>query len=153
MVLRGTRRLGASALLAVGAVHLEQYLGNGYDAIPTIGALFLLNAVGSAVVALGLLAPVERMLRDRAPVAIGLLATGGVAIAVGSLVALFISESTSLFGFSEDGYSTAIVVAIIAEVGTVALLTPVVAVAIARAGFPRRQRQPGRVRPTWARQS
>ncbi|MCL6441374.1 MAG: hypothetical protein K6T27_07765, partial [Thermoleophilum sp.] len=55
------RALGALSLLAVGAVHLQQYLSL-YSAIPTIGALFLLNFAGATAIGLGLLAPVERLL-------------------------------------------------------------------------------------------
>jgi hypothetical protein len=117
-----TRRLGALTLLAVGAVHLQQYIGAGYHAIPTIGWLFLLNAIGSALVGVLLLAPLERAAR-RGELAAGVLSVAGVSIAIGSLVALFVSESSSLFGFSESGYRTAIVVAIIAEGLTAVLLT------------------------------
>jgi hypothetical protein len=49
----------------------------------------------------------------------------GLAIAVGSLVALFIAESQPLFGFMETGYDTPILIAIVAEALTAALLAPV----------------------------
>jgi hypothetical protein len=138
MTLRMLRWLGAIAILAVGAVHLQEYFA-GYRSVPTIGPLFLLNAISSGVVAIGLLAPLERILHDRrAELAGGLLAGAGVAIAVGSLVALFVSETTSLFGFSEIGYSTAIVLAIIAEVLAALLLAPVAAVSLKRAAASRR---------------
>jgi hypothetical protein len=39
----GVRAVGALSLLAVGAVHLQQYLYL-YSAIPTIGTLFVLNS-------------------------------------------------------------------------------------------------------------
>jgi hypothetical protein len=134
MTLRTMRRLGAIAILAVGAVHLQEYLGGGYRSIPTIGPLFLLNAVSSAVVAVGLLAPLERIFHQRrAELASGLLAAAGLAIAVGSLVALFVSENGTLFGFSEAGYGTAIVLAIIAEALSVVLLAPVAAISLKRA--------------------
>src|SRR5690242_15622547 len=55
------RALGALAVLAVGAVHLQQYLWL-YSAIPTIGTLFILNFAGATAVGIGLLAPVERVL-------------------------------------------------------------------------------------------
>ena len=55
MILRAMRLFGALAILAVGAVHLQQYIGADYRAIPTIGTLFLLNAIVSAVVGIGLL--------------------------------------------------------------------------------------------------
>jgi hypothetical protein len=134
MTLRTMRRLGAIALLAVGAVHLQEYLGDGYRSIPTIGPLFLLNAVSSGLVAIGLLAPLERILHHRrAELMSGVLAGAGLAIAAGSLIALFVSESATLFGFSEAGYGTAIVLAIIAEALAVALLAPVATVSLRRA--------------------
>jgi hypothetical protein len=134
MTLRLMRRLGAIAILAVGAVHLQQYLGGGYRSIPTIGPLLLLNAVSSGVVAMGLLAPIERTLHGRrAELTTGLLAGAGAAIAAGSLVALFVSENGTLFGFSETGYRTVIVLAIIAEALAVVLLAPVAAVSLKRA--------------------
>jgi hypothetical protein len=134
MTLRTMRRLGAIAILAVGAVHLQEYLGADYRSIPTIGPLFLLNAVSSGIVAIGLLAPLERILQHRrAELASGLLAGAGLAIAAGSLVALFVSENATLFGFSETGYRTAIVLAIIAEALAILLLAPVAAVSLKRA--------------------
>jgi hypothetical protein len=134
MTLRTMRRLGAIAILAVGAVHLQEYFGGGYRSIPTIGPLFLLNAISSGVVAVGLLAPLERILHHRrAELASGLLAGAGLAIAAGSLVALFVSESGPLFGFQETGYGTAIVLAIIAEALAIVLLAPGVAVSLKRA--------------------
>src|SRR3954452_23413157 len=113
MIMRMTRILGAITLGAVGAVHLQQYLGAGYNVLPTIGPLFLLNAIAAGVVAVGLLMPLERLLSERlGTVAVGLLALAGVGIAAGALVALFISESQPLFGFQEYGYNTAIKIAI-----------------------------------------
>jgi hypothetical protein len=133
MTLQTMRRLGAIALLGVGAVHLQQYLGGGYRSIPTIGPLFLLNAVSSGVVAIALLTPLEGILHRRAELTSGLLAGAGLAIAAGSLVALFVSENGTLFGFSETGYGTAIVLAIIAEALAIVLLAPVAAVSLKRA--------------------
>jgi hypothetical protein len=127
------RRLGGIAILGVGAVHLQQYL-SGYQSIHTIGPLFLLNAVSSGVVGIGLLAPIERILHPRgAELASGLLAGAALAIAAGSLVALFVSENGTLFGFSETGYRTVVVLAIIAEALTIVLLAPVAAVSLRRA--------------------
>ncbi len=140
MILRAMRFFGALAILAVGAVHLQQYIGADYRAIPTVGTLFLFNAIASAIVGIGLLVPVERVFRARwSEVAIGALALTAVAIAVGSLVALFISESRGLFGFTESGYRAPVVVAIAAEVGTIALLGPVATVSLARAISRRRE--------------
>lgn len=134
MMLRSMRFLGALAILGVGAVHLQQYVGADYQAIPTIGTLFMLNAIGSGIVGIGLLVPIERVLPSRrAPLWIGVLGLTAVAIAAGSLIGLFISESGGLFGFSESGYRTPIVVAIVAEAATILLLAPVVAVSVGRA--------------------
>src|SRR4029077_5646640 len=63
MTLTTMRRLGAIPLLIVGAVHLQQYVGNDYSVLPTIGPLFLLNAIGAGIVAICLLAPIERILK------------------------------------------------------------------------------------------
>lgn len=55
-----------------------------------------------------------------------------MAIAIGALIALFISEASSLFGFSEHGYDSAIVTAIAAEAATILLLVPVAMNALGR---------------------
>jgi hypothetical protein len=145
MTMRAARLLGALSILGVGAVHLQQYSGNGYSTVPTIGTLFLLNAISAGVVGFGLLLPLERLLgRRRGNAAVGILALAGIAIAVGSLIALFISESSTLFGFSEGGYRTVIDIAIAVEAVAAVLLTPLAAVSIrrARARKPQRPRRP-----------
>jgi hypothetical protein len=43
--------LGAIAILVIGAVHLELWLWHGYRSIPTIGTLFLLNAIVATALA------------------------------------------------------------------------------------------------------
>jgi hypothetical protein len=149
MIAQLTRRLGALALLVVGAVHLQQFLAADYSAVPTIGPLFLLNAIAAGLVGIALLAPLERWVSDRrAHLAVGLLASAGAAIALGSLVALYISETGTLFGFAEDGYGTPIVIAIVAEVATVLLLAPVAATAVRRASSPRRRHRTGATFPS-----
>jgi hypothetical protein len=132
--MRAARLLGALSILGVGAVHLQQYSGNGYSTVPTIGTLFLLNAISAGVVGFGLLLPLERMVGRRlGNAAVGILALSGVAIAVGSLIALFISETGTLFGFSEGGYRSVIIIAIAVEAVAALLLTPVAAASIRRA--------------------
>jgi hypothetical protein len=116
------RWLGAAALLAVGAVHLQQYF-ELYSSVPTIGMLFVLNFVGATVLGAALLAPVERWGGRRGGALLALVAAGGVALAAGTFVMLAISESRPLFGFQEPGYDpVAIAVSRIAEVATVVLL-------------------------------
>jgi hypothetical protein len=118
-----TRALGALAVLAVGAVHLQQYLVL-YSAIPTIGTLFVLNFAGATVIGLGLLAPLETFLGRRwGSAAVGLLALAGIGLAATAFAFLAIAEHTPLFGFMEPGYDpTAILVSRIAEVVTVVSL-------------------------------
>jgi len=112
------RSLGAVAVLVVGAVHLQQYLGAGFDSVHVIGKLFLLNFVGATVIGLGLLVPVARLRSLHA-----LLAIGGIGLAGTSFVFLFVSEHMSLFGFQEHGYRAAIVVALVAEAIAVVALS------------------------------
>jgi hypothetical protein len=116
------RVLGALSLLAVGAVHLQQYF-DLYSEIPTIGTLFVLNFVGATIVGLGLLAPVERLLGRLGGPVVVLLTAAGIAQAATAFVFLYISERTPLFGFMEPGYDpTAIAIARISEVATVVFL-------------------------------
>ena len=116
------RVLGALSLLAVGAVHLQQYF-ELYSDIPTIGTLFVLNFVGATIVGLGLLAPVERVVGRLGGAVLALLALAGIAQAATAFVFLYISERTPLFGFMEPGYDPeAILAARIAEGATVFLL-------------------------------
>jgi hypothetical protein len=116
------RVLGALSLLAVGAVHLQQYF-DLYSDVPTIGTLFVLNFVGATVVGLGLLAPVERLLGRLGGAVLALLAVAGIAQAATAFVFLYISERTPLFGFMEPGYDpTAIMTARVSEVATVLFL-------------------------------
>lgn len=105
------RILGAVALLVVGAVHLERYLGGGYSNIPTIGTLFLLNAISAGIVGLVLLL--------RGPL---LVVLAGIAIAVGALVSLITSLNTQLFGFMETQTNLPVILALASEAATILLL-------------------------------
>jgi hypothetical protein len=126
------RALGALALLAVGAVHLQQYF-NLYSAIPTIGTLFVLNFAGATAIGLALLAPVERLLGRWGRPAVALLALGGAGLAATAFVFLVVSEHTPLFGFMEPGYDpTAILASRVAEAVTVLFLGSFLASRIAR---------------------
>jgi hypothetical protein len=136
------RRVGVLAVLVTGAVHLQQYLGD-YHSIPTIGPLFLLNAIGSGLVAVGLLLPVERWIGGRSgEIAVGLLALGGVAIALGALISLYIAETSTLFGFSEGTLETVMWIAIVAEAAAVALLGPVALANLGRSSTTRSTARP-----------
>ncbi len=116
------RRLGALSLLVVGGVHLREYQ-DGYAEIETIGVLFMLNFLAATVMGLGLLLPVERLVRRWGRQVVTLLALGGLALSAGSLVMLLIAERRPLFGFMEPGFHPDMIrLSRISEVTTVVLL-------------------------------
>jgi hypothetical protein len=110
------------ALLVVGGVHYQQYQYEFYSAIPTIGPLFLANAVGGTALGLFLLFPV-RPLRGLGGVPDAVAALAGIGLAAGAFIALVISEHTPLFGFQEHGYRFAIVLALVSEALAIVMLT------------------------------
>lgn len=112
------RTLGAIAVLVVGAVHLQQYLGDHFDVVPIIGPLFALNFAGATLIGLGLLVPAAWL-----RLAHVLLALGGIGLAATSFVVLFVSERQPVFGFEDYGYRAAIVIALAAEATAVVALT------------------------------
>ena len=115
--------LGAASLVVSGVDHIYQYYANDYRTVPTIGRLFVLNFVSAVVVAAGLIAPIGRVAGRYADAIRAVLALAGIGIAVLSLAALFVSESSSLFGFEENGYRRAIDVAIASEVAAALFLS------------------------------
>ena len=106
------RYLGAVSILLVGVVHAQQYYDAYFSVVPTIGTLFLLSFIGSAVTGAVLFTPVRRLGRKIGDLILVLAAIGAIGIAVGSLVSLLISEYMPLFGFMESGYRLAIVLAL-----------------------------------------
>lgn len=122
IVARAALCLGALAVLVTGVDHIQQYYGNDYSTIPTIGTLFFLNFVSAVVISIGLVAPLGRVAGRYADATRAFFAVSGIGLAVLSLVALFVSESGPLFGFQEHGYRMAIALAIVAEVAAVVFL-------------------------------
>jgi hypothetical protein len=117
-----TRVTAAVALLATGAIHLEQYAVAGYSVVPTIGPLFLVNFIAGTVLGLALLVPIRAGAQRLRRTVDAVVAVTGISVAGGALVALLVSEHTPLFGFMEHGYRLEIVIAITAEaLATVAL--------------------------------
>ncbi|HEX4467531.1 MAG TPA: hypothetical protein VH025_10115 [Solirubrobacteraceae bacterium] len=116
------RICGAVALLGMGAVHLQQYIGAEYSELPTIGTLFVLNFAGAVVLAAGLTLPVGRLARAAGDRLVSLFALAGAAMAAASIAFLLVSEQTQLFGFMEDGYGTPVVIALASEGAAVLLL-------------------------------
>src|SRR5436305_5639638 len=114
--------VGAGAVLTIGADHLYEYAANGFSNVPTIGTLFLLNFITATLVGVGLLLPLRRLAKRFADPLRALLALSGIGIGVTSLIGLWISETSSLFGFTDSGFRSTILVAIVAEsIATVAL--------------------------------
>lgn len=122
LITHALRYVGALAVLATGVAHIEQYTVDNYSTVPTIGTLFLLNFIASVVIALGLITPLRRVTGRYTDAVRAVFALGGIGLAVLSLVALFVSESSGLFGFVEHGYRMAIVVAIVVEVAAAVVL-------------------------------
>jgi hypothetical protein len=110
------RLLAAGSLLAIGAVHLQQYIVRYYRVIPTIGPLFLLNFIAATVLGLYLLVPARARVSRVRLLVDTTVSLSGIGIAAGGLVALIVSEHAPLFGFMEHGYRFAIVFTIASEV-------------------------------------
>jgi hypothetical protein len=109
------RFVAAISLLAIGGVHLQQYIVQDYRVIPTIGPLFLLNFIAGTALGVYFLVPARARVGRLRFLADALAATSGIGVAVGGLVALIVSEHTKLFGFMEHGYRFAIVFTIASE--------------------------------------
>ena len=132
-VLSVTRAIGATALLVVGGVHLEQYTIAHFSVIPAIGPLFLVNFIAATSLGLLLLIPIRRSDSRGRLLFDSLAAVSGLAVAVGALAALLISEHRPLFGFMEHGYRLEIVIAIASEAVSIASLGVFLAIANRRA--------------------
>lgn len=115
------RFVAIGLLLCEGGVHLQQYVGV-LHAVPTISTLFLLNAIGAAVLALGLAAT-----RDRVAV---LLALGAIGMTLVGLVSLAIARASVLFNYSEPTLRAAVLFAALVELGTVLVASRFVATRI-----------------------
>jgi len=130
----GFRVTGALAVLAAGAVHLQQYRGI-YSSVPTIGPLFLLNFVAATVIGVALLAPLEHIARRFRGVAVALFTVAGIGLTAGSFVLLLVSEHGSLFGFHEPGYDpNALAAARASELAAVVLLATSLVIRFATRG-------------------
>jgi len=122
------RYLGALATIVVGGVHLQQYADFIAD-VPTIGVLFVLNALGAGVLAI--------MLVTRRAV---LAAIGAIGLSAGALVSVMISMTDGgLFDYTEPTFRSAVVVSIAAEVAAIVLLAAYLAL----------RRAPGQARVDW----
>jgi hypothetical protein len=122
-IARAALYLGALAVLATGIAHAQQFYAGDYSSVPTIGTLFYLNFLAAVVIAAGLVVPLGGRIAGRYADAIrAAFAVAGIGLGALSLVALFVSESSGLFGFQENGYRTPIALAIVFEVAAVVCL-------------------------------
>ena len=92
---------GAVLLVASGAIHLDLYL-TGYNSIPTIGWLFLLQVISAFALAIAIPATGLR-----------LAYAAGAAFAIGTLGGYLLSLWVGLFGFTEVRTTAGIVAGII----------------------------------------
>jgi len=114
--------LGALAVLATGIAHVQQFYADDYSSVPTIGTLFYLNFLSAVLIAAGLVVPLGRTAGRYARAVRAAFALAGIGLGALSLVALFVSESSGLFGFQEHGYRTPIALAIVFEVAAIIFL-------------------------------
>jgi predicted lipoprotein with Yx(FWY)xxD motif len=105
----GLRVVGAGLLIATGGIHLDLYL-TGYNTIPTIGWLFLLQVITCFALGLAVLATGSR-----------LVAAAGAGFALATLGGYLLSIWVGLFGFKEVRTTAGIVAGIIEVVAFVAL--------------------------------
>ena len=106
-------RIGIAATLVVsGVIHADLYI-HGYKHIPTVGPAFLLQASMFCALAVLILAGAPEWFR-----------WAGALLSVGTLIALALSRTMGLFGFTERGWqpSPQAAVSVIAEVLTVVLV-------------------------------
>jgi EamA domain-containing membrane protein RarD len=110
MTFRLTRSLAALLLLAGGMIHFHLW-ESGYRHIPKIGPLFLANSVGSVV-----LAAVVPFVRRAA------VSVTAIAFAAMSLVALILSRTVGVFGFTELVWTPDAVKTLASEIGVILVL-------------------------------
>jgi predicted lipoprotein with Yx(FWY)xxD motif len=118
----GLRLAGSGLLIATGAIHLDLYL-TGYNTIPTIGWMFLLQVIAAFVLgaAVGLLGS-------------RLAAAAGALFALATLGGYLLSVWVGLFGFREVRTTAGIVAGVIEVAAFAALAT----LALAPSGSPGR---------------
>jgi len=103
-------RLAGAALLAVtAAIHLDLYL-TGYNTIPTIGWLFLLQVIAAFVLAAAVAVTGSR-----------LVAAAGAGLAIATLGGYLLSVWVGLFGFREVRTTAGLVAGIVEVVAFCAL--------------------------------
>lgn len=105
------RILGAGLLFATGGYHLDLYL-TGFRFIPTIGPLFVVQAVVAFALAVAVLAVPSKMRFGGFSVQ-QLVAGGSALFAVGTLAGFLVTLSHGMFGFKEIRSTQGVVAGII----------------------------------------
>jgi len=113
---------GALMLAGEAAVHIQQFASLFHD-VSWIGPLFLLNAASCFAAIAAIAYPRTRQLA----------ALSGIVIAAIALGSLVVSYGRGLFGWQEAGFRTPVELTVIAEVGSVVLLSLALAIG---AGLP-----------------
>jgi hypothetical protein len=131
MIISPQRRIAVTVLILIGAVltilsaliHLKLWGGSsGYRSLPTIGPLFLVQAISGIVI--GLAMALSRWL---------LFVLAGVGLLAGTALGLFITVQYGLFGFQENWGAPYAKSSLIEEiVGAVILLVAAVPLVMAR---------------------
>ena len=106
--------VGAVLVGVIAGVHFQQYV-DFMSEVPTVGVLFLLNASGGAGLALALLSH-DHQLR-------ALASLFSVGLAAGSLICIVIALNGSFLGYQEPTVRLPIVIAIVAEVASIPVLS------------------------------
>jgi hypothetical protein len=132
------RYLGALSVLAVGVDHIVEYYADYYRAVPTIGTLFVLDFIGSLMVAAVLFAPVGRFAGRSAGLLLTVAGAAGLALGAGTLAGLLVSENVGLFGFMETGYRNAIVLSMAFDIAAALLMAAFLALRVNPHANPRR---------------
>jgi predicted lipoprotein with Yx(FWY)xxD motif len=101
---------GAALLIATGAIHLDLYL-TGYQTIPTIGWLFLLQVISSWVLAIAVIVTPRR-----------LISAAGAGVVVSTLVGYLVSLRVGLLGFREVRTTAGVAAGVIEIAAFVALV-------------------------------
>ena len=104
------RWLGSALLIATGAVHLDLYL-TGYQTIPTIGWLFLVQVIGDFVLATAIFLSGRRD-----------ITAAGAGLLYGTLLGYELALRMSLFGFREVRTTAGVVAGIVEIVGFALLM-------------------------------
>ncbi|MGH3881842.1 MAG: hypothetical protein ACRDRC_00355 [Pseudonocardiaceae bacterium] len=123
------RLLGVGLTGAMGWIHLHLWV-DGFREVPVIGTLFLLNAIGSAVLAVALLVVPDRLRSATAAVT--------AVFTAGTLVGLILSLTIGLFGVQESLQTPLVPATLIVESAGVLVLVLIAILA------PRSSRRPRR---------